>query len=102
MSRTRHASENQLPKGDNRVSRRRFLFQVAGAGVGSALIAQQAMAAADFLRPSVSRILPGFEVSPSTLLTAMGISVAVGVIAGVAPGWYASRLAPVAALREEA
>ena len=70
--------------------------------VGGLLGIGLAMLAAGFLQPFVSRMLPGFEIGPSTLLTGMGISVAVGVIAGVAPGWYASRLAPVTALREEA
>jgi len=87
---------------DSAVFRGLLVESLVLCGSGGLLGIALAPAAADFLRPSVSRILPGFEVSPSTLLTAMGISVAVGVIAGVAPGWYASRLAPVAALREEA
>ncbi len=61
-----------------------------------------ATAAAGALQPVVSQMLPGFEIGASTMLTGMGISVAVGIIAGAAPGWYASRLAPVAALREAA
>ncbi len=53
------------------------------------------------MQPYVSKSLPGFEIGASTILTGLSIAVVVGVIAGVAPGWYASRLAPVAALREE-
>jgi len=42
----RFRSRNETP-----VTRRRFLFQMAGVGVGSALIAEQAMSAADHLKP---------------------------------------------------
>jgi nitrate reductase alpha subunit len=45
----------ELPMGrvaaDRGVSRRRFLFQVAGTGVGSLILAREAAAAAEFLRP---------------------------------------------------
>jgi putative ABC transport system permease protein len=61
-----------------------------------------AVLAANWLGPVVSRRLPGFEINSLTILTGLGISIAVGAIAGVAPGWYASRLTPVTALREEA
>lgn len=37
--------------GSTPLSRRRFLFQMAGAGIGSALIAEHAVGAADFLEP---------------------------------------------------
>ena len=42
----RFRSRNETP-----VTRRRFLFQMAGVGIGSALIAERAMSAADHLKP---------------------------------------------------
>jgi putative ABC transport system permease protein len=37
----------------------------------------------------------------STLADALGISVLVGVLAGVAPAWRGARLSPVEAMRHE-
>ncbi|MHC4513231.1 MAG: ABC transporter permease [Planctomycetota bacterium] len=71
-------------------------------GIGGLLGIGLARAAAGALQPVVSRMLPGFEIGAATMVVGVGISLGVGLIAGVVPGWYASRLAPVAALREEA
>jgi putative ABC transport system permease protein len=71
---------------------------VLGGSLGIGLAA----AVAGVLQPHVATTLPGFEIGSQTMLTGMGISVVVGIIAGAAPGWYCSRLAPVAALREAA
>lgn len=48
-------------------------------------------------------VLPGLETftSPGILLTAIGVSAAVGLVAGVAPAVRASRLDPVEALRAD-
>ena len=46
--------------------------------------------------------VPGFEVTSATAATGLGIAAAVGLVSGAIPGWFASKLAPVQALRMEA
>ncbi len=46
--------------------------------------------------------MPGFEISVSTVVLGVGISLALGLVAGLVPAWVASRMEPVRALRAEA
>jgi putative ABC transport system permease protein len=44
----------------------------------------------------------GYEVAPTTALMGLGVALAIGLVAGIAPGLVASRIAPAAALRSDA
>ena len=41
---------------------------------------------------------PGYAIMPSTFLMAVGVTVALGLLSGLAPAWFAGRLKPVEAL----
>lgn len=66
-----------------------------GAGVLVSVASEQAVGGA------ISLVLPTYEVSQETQLLAMSAALAVGLIAGVLPGWRAMRLEVVDALRAE-
>ena len=53
------------------------------------------------MRKMVGTMLPNYNVQPSTLAMGIGISLLIGVVAGIAPAIVASRMAPTAALRSE-
>lgn len=48
---------------------------------------------------NMGAFIPGYEVSDATLLFGLATSLVVGVLAGIAPAWRASRLGTVEALR---
>lgn len=48
-----------------------------------------------------ANLFPGYDVTPALAWTGIGLSAAIGLVAGVIPAWQASRLEPVAALRSE-
>jgi putative ABC transport system permease protein len=68
---------------------------VVGLGVAAGLLAL--MDAAGFGLPT-----DGLEVSARTVLAAVGVGLVVTVVGGIGPAWRASRVAPLAALREAA
>jgi putative ABC transport system permease protein len=73
-----------------------FLCLLGGtAGIGLTL------ALAPGIAVLIQTMFPIFIVAPSTLAFAAFLTVALGVIAGLLPAWRASRLRPVAALRQD-
>ncbi|MDG2149549.1 MAG: ABC transporter permease [Planctomycetota bacterium] len=54
------------------------------------------------VRWAVGGALPGYTVEPSTLLLAVGVTLVVGVVAGIGPALGLGRLQPADALRSEA
>ncbi len=74
-----------------------FLCVIGGLlGLGAAVLAEDQVSR--FIGPQ----LGGFEISATTMLMGMGIALGVGLLSGAVPGWLASRLHPVRALRMEA
>jgi len=71
----------------------------AGRGGGLGLLL--AFVTADGLRKGFGSYLPTYTVQPGTLLIGLGITLGIGVIAGLAPAIVAGRLLPTAALRSE-
>jgi putative ABC transport system permease protein len=61
-------------------------------GIGLALLLEPAAAA------KMATMFPGYRILPETLVLGAGITLAVGLIAGVFPAWRASRLRCVEAL----
>ncbi len=53
------------------------------------------------LKAVLGAFLPGFDIDPQTSLMGLGLSLAVGLFAGLLPAWRASRLDPVSALRAD-
>ena len=51
---------------------------------------------------ALGKVFPGYRVTSETLIEGATLAVSVGLLAGIAPAWRASRLRPVAALREDA
>jgi putative ABC transport system permease protein len=72
-------------------------LSLLGGGAGAAI--------AYFLQGGMLAVLgskfPGYAVEGSTALMGLGVSVAIGLVAGIAPAVLASRLVPTAALRSE-
>ena len=66
----------------------------AAVGVGLGLLIEAPMAAA------TASFIPAFRFDENTLWLGAGIAVGVGVVSGALPGWRASRLTPITALRE--
>jgi putative ABC transport system permease protein len=64
-------------------------------GIGLAWVTQPMMADA------MSKIIPTYELLPETIYAGLGLSVALGVAAGMLPAWQCSRLKCVDALRAE-
>ena len=60
-----------------------------------------AFVTAEGLRKGFGSYLPTYAVQPSTLLIGLGITIGIGLIAGLAPAILAGRLLPPAALRSE-
>ena len=52
-------------------------------------------------RRALGSFLPTYHVEPATVFAGLGISVAIGVVAGVAPAVMSARLRPTEALRSE-
>lgn len=73
---------------------------LCGAGGLTGLALAQASEAS--LVAALGGQLPGFQIGPDTLVLGLVTSLAVGILAGAAPAWAASRLTPVTALRAEA
>ena len=74
-----------------------FLCVIGGLlGLGAAVLAEDQVSR--FIGPQ----LGGFEISATTMLMGMGTALGVGLLSGAVPGWLASRLHPVRALRMEA
>jgi putative ABC transport system permease protein len=79
-----------------------FLFQslllsVGGGGAGVVL----ALAASGAIAALVGTAFPGYHVTTETAAAGIGISVAIGVFAGLFPAWTLSRRPPVESLRLE-
>ena len=70
-------------------------------GLGGALGTGIAAAMAGGLAENLRSIVPGLALDGTTLGLAFGLALALGLFAGVAPAWNASRLQPVVALRSE-
>jgi putative ABC transport system permease protein len=66
------------------------------AGVGLAKLAEPGLVAA------LAGQLPGFAIDGGSIAFGLGLSLAVGLLAGVVPAWQSSRFLPVEALRGEA
>lgn len=66
-----------------------------GAGAAAAYFGQKGMLA------MLGSMFPGYKVEPSTAALGVGVSLVIGLVAGIAPATVASRLAPTAALRSE-
>lgn len=66
-----------------------------GAGAAVAYFGQKGMLVV------LGSFFPGYAVEPSTALMGVGVSMVIGIVAGIAPASVASRLAPTAALRSE-
>jgi putative ABC transport system permease protein len=64
-------------------------------GIGLAIVLQSLMAALGFGETDVTPV-----VSPRTVIVSLAVGVLVSVLCAVAPAWRASRVAPLAALRE--
>ena len=82
------------------VSRVFFVESVLLTLVGGLLGVGAALATAEPFRLWFGSMFPGYDVLPSTALGALGISMVVGVLAGLAPALSAARTSPVAALRK--
>jgi len=74
-----------------------MMLTLLGGGLGLLL----AFVTADGLRKGFGSYLPTYTVQPGTLLIGLGITLGIGVIAGLAPAIVAGRLLPTAALRSE-
>ena len=74
-----------------------MMLTILGGGLGLLL----AFVTADGLRKGFGSYLPTYTVQPGTLLIGLGITLGIGVIAGLAPAIVAGRLLPTAALRSE-
>jgi putative ABC transport system permease protein len=74
-----------------------MMLTILGGGLGLLL----AFVTADGLRKGFGSYLPTYTVQPGTLLIGLGITLGIGVIAGLAPAILAGRLLPTAALRSE-
>ena len=72
-------------------------LSLLGGGLGLLM----AKASEQGLRHTMGTMLPGYAVEPRTLALGVGLSVAVGIVAAVAPAISLSRLRPVDALRSE-
>lgn len=75
-----------------------LLLCVAGGAGGIALAKLSEAAAASAFK----QLLPTYAVTPETMGLGAAIAVGIGLAAGIAPAWQASRLKPVDALRAEA
>ncbi|HEU4365724.1 MAG TPA: ABC transporter permease [Candidatus Krumholzibacteria bacterium] len=75
-----------------------FLFEAAAICLMGGLIG---IAVASILTAVVNATLMPASVSPAILLTAVLVSIAVGVVAGFVPAWKGARLNPIDALRYE-
>ena len=53
------------------------------------------------LAEMLSMFVPAFHITGETALIALGLALAIGVVAGLIPAWQASQLRPVQALRAE-
>lgn len=74
-----------------------FLSLLGGAlGLAGGIAAATALGTSELLRGRLEA-----EIGPGLFLTAMGLSVALGLLAGIYPAWRASRLQPGEALRAE-
>ncbi|MEM7245009.1 MAG: FtsX-like permease family protein [Acidobacteriota bacterium] len=49
----------------------------------------------------LSQTIPGFEISPRTVVFGLVLTALLGLVAGLVPAWGAARMAPVTALRNE-
>ena len=74
-----------------------MMLTLIGGGLGLVL----AFVSADALRKGFGSYLPTYSVQPSTLVIGFGITLGIGLIAGLAPAVVAGRLLPTAALRSE-
>jgi putative ABC transport system permease protein len=77
-----------------------YLFEASLVAVAGALIG---LALGFFVARSLSAVIPGIETAfhPTVASIALGMSIALGLGAGIAPAIRAARLDPVAALRGE-
>jgi len=82
------------------VSRVFFVESVLITFTGGLFGAGLALLTSEPFRRSFS-MFPGYQVLPATAFGALGISLVVGVLAGLAPAFSAARTSPVAALRSE-
>ncbi|MEM7168444.1 MAG: ABC transporter permease [Planctomycetota bacterium] len=72
-----------------------LLLTILGGGLGIGLSVLAAVGA----KAVLASFLPNFVIMPDTLMWAAVISLGIGVLAGIGPGWMASRYEPTAALR---
>jgi len=74
-----------------------LLLCLTGGGLGVAL----AKGSEPVVASGLQQILPTFTITPETMVLGLGLSVAIGVLAGVVPAIMAARLRCVDALRAE-
>ncbi|HTE06225.1 MAG TPA: ABC transporter permease [Planctomycetota bacterium] len=74
-----------------------LLLSLLGGGAGVLLAAVMDTG----IKSVLGTMVPAYHMQPSTALLALGVTAAIGIVAGVTPAIVAARLRPTAALRSE-